>query len=145
MQSHWRLSDWSCKYIAVELCIATPFFNCLTSSNLLQMPTQFMMAILFCTCDGILNFQNIYYKYCSSRRLIPQQQHEEQGLQAETNELKALLETAGSGKHASPSGSDSDADSLPLKSVGPDSSTSAEVPPAHKLHSLSAGRNSTVT
>ena len=104
------------------------------------------MAILFCTCDGILNFQNIYYKYCSSsRRRVPQQQLDEQQQQAETNELEALLETAGSGKDASPSGSNSDLDSLPLKPVRPDSNDGAEVPPVHKLHSLSAGRHSTLT
>ena len=103
------------------------------------------MAILFCTCDGILNFQNIYYKYCSSsRRHIPQQLDEQQQ-QAETNDLEALLETAGSGKDASPSGSSSDPDSLLLKPVRPDSNESAEVPPVYKLHSLSAGRNSTLT
>ena len=103
------------------------------------------MAILFCTCDGILNFQNIYYKYrSSSRRRIPQQQLHEQQQQTETNELEALLEAAGAGKDASPSGSNSDPDSLPLKPEGPDSNDSVEVPPVHKLHSLSAGRHSTL-
>ena len=104
------------------------------------------MAILFCMCDGILNFQNIYYKYCgSSRRRVPQQQLEEQQQRAEINELEALRETAGSGKDASPSGSNSDPDSLLLKPEGPDSNDSAEVPPVHKLRSLSAGTNSTLT
>ena len=60
------------------------------------MPTQFMMAILFCTCDGILNLQNMYYSYWStSRRLKALQQTAQQQqshiIVAEANELEALL------------------------------------------------------
>ena len=64
----------------------------------LQMPTQFMMAVLFCTCDSILNFQNIYYTYWSrSKGLRALQQESQQQtshkIVAEANELEALLST----------------------------------------------------
>lgn len=111
---------------------------CLTGA----MPTQFMMAILFCTCDGILNFQNIYYKYwCPRRSLQTQQQVEQQQQQAEAREIQALLESTGSHKHAleAPSGSGLDPESPPLKPAAPDNSDKQGIPPAHKLHSLSAG------
>ena len=119
-----------------------------TPTHLLQMPTQFMMAILFCTCDGILNFQNIYYKYwCPRRSLQTQQQVEQQRQQAEAREIQALLESTGSHKHAleAPSGSGLDPESPPLKPAAPDNSDKQGIPPAHKLHSLSAGMHSTYT
>ncbi|KAL0044223.1 hypothetical protein WJX82_005024 [Trebouxia sp. C0006] len=111
---------------------------CLTGA----MPTQFMMAILFCTCDGILNFQNIYYKYwCPQRSLQTQQQLEQQQQQAEAIEIQALLESTGTQKHAleAPSGSGSDSNSPPLKPPAPDNRSKQGISPAHKLHSLSAG------
>ncbi|DBA91054.1 TPA: PQ loop repeat-containing protein 2, variant 2 [Trebouxia sp. C0005] len=122
----WSLGDL-CNLVGV----------CLTGA----MPTQFMMAILFCTCDGILNFQNIYYKYwCPQRSLHTQQQYEQQQ-QAEAREIQSLLESTDSHESAleTPSGSGSDPDSPPLKPPAPDISGKQGTSPAHKLHSLSAG------
>ena len=58
----------------------------------MQMPTQYMMAILFCPCDGILNFQNIYYNYWRARRTLktldvePLQQQQADHLQGITTQ-----------------------------------------------------------
>ncbi len=106
------------------------------------MPTQFMMAILFCTCDGILNFQNIYYKYWSiPRRLKAQQLLEQQQQAAITSESQALLVSDGQGKDtlASPSGSRSDPEASPVKPVMDGNGGETGVPAAHHLRSISAG------
>ena len=150
VQSHGRLPNRSCKHVADcfdwNLCLQ--HHKLPIPAHLLQMPTQFMMAILFCTCDGILNFQNIYYKYwCPRRSLQTQQQLEQQQQQAEAREIQASLESTGSHKHAleAPSGSGSDPDSPPLKPPAPDINGKHGISPAHKLHSLSAGTHITYT
>ena len=112
------------------------------------MPTQFMMAILFCTCDGILNFQNIYYKYCTPPRHLKAQQQLDRShqqvdqqleQQAEESEVAALLEPAGLGNTTLASLSGSNAEMSPAKL------DSTSFPPAHKLRSLSAGGHNTFT
>lgn len=101
----WSLGDL-CNIIGVLLTGAVSLlWNHANSATLeptasacccLQMPTQFMMAILFGTCDGILNFQNIYYSYWSIPRRVSalqqraQQQQPHLGV-AEANALEALL------------------------------------------------------
>ena len=145
-----RLPNRSCKHVAdcFNLTFCVPRHRSPAPAHLLQMPTQFMMAILFCTCDGILNFQNIYYKYwCPRKRLQTQQQLEHQQQQAEAREIQALLESTGTHKPAleAPSGSGSDPNSPPLKPPAPDNSSKQGISPAHKLHSLSAGTHITYT
>ena len=143
-----RLPNRSCKHVAdcFNLKFFVPRHRSPTPAHLLQMPTQFMMAILFCICDGILNFQNIYYKYwCPRRSLQTQQQLEQQQQQqAEAIEIQALLESTGTQKHAleAPSGSGSDSNSPP---PAPDNRSKQGISPAHKLHSLSAGTHITYT
>lgn len=147
VQSRGRLPNRSCKHVAVCLDwnLGVSHYKSPIPAHLLQMPTQFMMAILFCTCDGILNFQNIYYKYwCPQRSLHTQQQYEQQQ-QAEAREIQSLLESTDSHESAleTPSGSGSDPDSPPLKPPAPDISGKQGTSPAHKLHSLSAGKHPT--
>ncbi len=150
VQSLGRLPHQSGKHITYcpDWDVSLPCHRLPTLAHLLQMPTQFMMAILFCSCDGILNFQNLYYKYwCPRRGLQTQQQLEQQQQQAEAREIQALLESTGSHKNAleAPSGSGSDPNSPPLKPPAPDNSSKQGISPAHKLHSLSAGTHITYT
>ena len=131
------------------------------AGNLLQMPTQYMMAILFCTCDGILNFQNVYCTYWSTPRKLKaqQQQVQQQDWQitvAEANELDVMLATApnddlakskslaapleGSSSSGSSSSSSGSAAS-PLRPSPACSPESRAIPAAPKLRSISAGMN----
>lgn len=126
------------------------------------------MAILFCTCDGILNFQNIYYTYWSTpKRLRSLQQKEQQGqshlIAAEAKELEALLATisidaigdiSGSSSETSTSSSSSSTSSsnisstlrlgtalvIPVKTESPSRGSFTAGPSVHKLHMLSAGK-----
>ena len=154
----WSLGDL-CNIIGVlltgavslreELCHLCDLRACCHKLLFLQMPTQFMMAILFCTCDGILNFQNIYYSYWGIPRRLRALQQEAQQQQphsiAEANELEALLATtsknAQAESHMSTSRSSSTStSSTPRSEASPDhphvpSSTTA----VRRLQGLSAG------
>lgn len=118
------------------------------------------MAILFCTCDSILNFQNLYYTYWSTpKRLTALQQkewqHHSHVLAAEASELEALLaitstdakcDMTASPARTNRSGSSSTSSSLwlgtlPIQTDTPTdrATTRASEPTIHKLRKLSAG------
>ena len=122
------------------------------------------MAILFCTCDGILNFQNIYYTYWSTpRRLrflqLKEEEHQSHFIAAEASELEALLATTSvyvkGDMTASPSrtttfGSSSSSSSntsntlrlgtTPVNTDNPSQRAFTARSSVHKLHRLSAGK-----
>ena len=127
------------------------------------------MAILFCTCDGILNFQNIYYTYWSIPRRLKALQHQARQQQshiqaAEATELEALLAPtsvnakangampaslsrstsidSSSSSSTTSNSSSSRFGTSPVNPHSPYSSTTA-LPAAHKLRSLSAGMGTT--
>ena len=110
-----------------------------------------MMAILFCTCDGILNCQNIYYKYWSIPRKLRAQQLLGQRQPAIANcDAEALLATTphdaqGKTVPGSPSGSSSYPDASPVKAAAQNGGDNASVPAAHRLRSLSAGMHAMQT